>query len=62
MTCPTEKVTDFKGAVKATKDENVVYSWVEWPSKEARDKAWPKIMEDERMKPDKQTCRSMASA
>ena len=49
---PDGKVTDFKGAVKATKDENVVYSWVEWPSKETRDKAWPKIMEDERMKPD----------
>jgi uncharacterized protein YbaA (DUF1428 family) len=50
---PEGKVTDFKGAVKATGDENVVYSWVEWPSKKTRDEAWPKIMEDERMKPDK---------
>jgi uncharacterized protein YbaA (DUF1428 family) len=50
---PDGEITDFKRAVKGTKDENVVYSWVEWPSKEARDKAWPKIMEDERMKPDK---------
>ena len=32
--------------------ERVVYIWVEWPSKEARDTAWPKLMEDERMKPD----------
>jgi uncharacterized protein YbaA (DUF1428 family) len=50
---PQGKITDFKGAVKATGDENVVYSWIEWPSKAARDEAWPKIMEDERMRPDK---------
>jgi uncharacterized protein YbaA (DUF1428 family) len=49
---PEGKVTDFKGAVKATGDEGIVYSWVEWPSKEARDLAWPKIMKDERMQPD----------
>lgn len=49
---PDGKVTDYRRAVKATDDEVVVYSWVEWPSKEVRDAAWPKLMKDERMQPE----------
>ncbi|TAJ28147.1 MAG: DUF1428 domain-containing protein [Reyranella sp.] len=47
---PDGKVTDYKGAVKATADEKIVYSWIEWPSKQVRDESWKKMMEDERMK------------
>ena len=52
---PDGKVTDYKGAVKAKGDEQVVYSWIEWPSREHHDAVWPKIMADERMKPDRAT-------
>ncbi|MDQ3077846.1 MAG: DUF1428 domain-containing protein [Pseudomonadota bacterium] len=46
---PDGKVTDYKGAVKAEAGENVVFSFVEWPSKEIRDEGWKKVMADERM-------------
>jgi len=49
---PEGQVTDYRRAVQAEEGENVVFSWIEWPSKQARDEAWPKLMEDERMKPD----------
>ena len=50
---PDGEVTDFRRAVKAKEGENVVLSFVEWPDKATRDAAWPKIMEDKRMQPDR---------
>jgi uncharacterized protein YbaA (DUF1428 family) len=52
---PNGKVTDFRRAVQATNDEEVVFSWVEWPDKATRDAAMGKMPElmksDPRMNP-----------
>ncbi len=41
--------TDFYMAVKAEANENVVFSWIEWPDKATRDAAMEKMQTDDRM-------------
>jgi len=48
---PEGKVTSFPMAVQCKSDETVVFSWVIWPDKAARERGWAAIMEDERMNP-----------
>lgn len=54
---PEGKQTDFRRAVQATQDEAIIFSWIEWPDKGARDAAMGKMDElmksDERFNPEK---------
>ncbi|PZQ95425.1 MAG: DUF1428 domain-containing protein [Cereibacter sphaeroides] len=43
---PEGKLTSFPMAVKRAEDETVVFSWVVWPSREARNQGWKKMMDD----------------
>ena len=47
---PDGKVTDFRMAVQAQEDEDVVFSWFEYPDRATRDAVGEKMMTDPRMK------------
>jgi uncharacterized protein YbaA (DUF1428 family) len=47
---PDGKLTDFKRSVQAKEDETVVFSWIEYPSKEVRDEVYRRMKDDPRMK------------
>jgi uncharacterized protein YbaA (DUF1428 family) len=47
---PDGEVTDFRKAVQAKEDEDVVFSWFEYPDRATRDAVGQKMMSDPRMK------------
>lgn len=49
---PEGKVTSFPMAVKCKEDETVVFAWITWPSRDVRNEAMKKVMDDPRMQPD----------
>jgi uncharacterized protein YbaA (DUF1428 family) len=49
---PEGKVTDYQRAVKIEDGEGIIYSYVEWPDKETRDKGWASLMADPDMQGD----------
>ena len=46
---PDGKLTSFPMAVKCEDGESVVFSWIIWPSREARDEGKQKVFADPRM-------------
>lgn len=56
---PESKVTSFPMAVKRKEDETVVFAWITWPFRQARDAGMKKAMADPHCSPTPIRCRSM---
>ena len=52
---PYGELTSFPRAVQAKEDEIVVFSWITYESRKARDEILAKVMADPRLSPDKWT-------
>lgn len=49
---PDGKLTSFPMAVRKEPEETVVFSWITWPSRAARDEGMRRVMADPRLQPD----------
>jgi uncharacterized protein YbaA (DUF1428 family) len=49
---PEGKLTSFPMAVKREENETVVFSWITWPSRQARDAGMKRAMDDPRLRAD----------
>ena len=50
-----QEITSFPMAVRCRTDENLVFSWILWPSKKARNVGMKKVMADPRLNPESNT-------
>ena len=50
---PEGEITSFPMSVKCKDEETVVFSWILWPSKEARNQGMERAMADPRLQADK---------
>lgn len=48
---PDGTYTDFRKAVQTKDDEDVIFSWIEWPDKATRDAGMAKMMDPENPDP-----------
>ena len=50
---PPGEITSFPLAVQCKDDETVCFSWIRWPSRDVRNQAMEKAMQDSRFDPER---------